>query len=186
MPLDPDQQEQANIMAEALRQAFNPAVNDRLQLGIRQPPQPEQHIECVSPSGAHFTARVVASREFPQGRVIGFVDGSYLYPPHPILKQKGFACHEGPEKFEWPRGMTVLITGGEMNGQFTLDAKTYLTQTTWLRDLREYVGKGLDPFIRADRQKDIKKFHEQQAAEHAKFMAAAQQPEPEPAPAPKK
>jgi len=185
MPLDLDQQEQANIMAEALRQAFNPAVNDRLELGKRQPPLPEQSIECVSPSGAHFKAIVVASRTFPQGRVVRLDE--YRYPPHPVLLKKDFPCHDGPEQFAWPQGMAILIEGGEMAGHFTLDAKTYLTQTTFLKDLRDFVGKGFDPMIRADRQKDIRKFQEAQALEHQRFMQAATQPEPEPAPsAPKK
>lgn len=184
MALTPEQQEQADIMAEAMRQAFNPAVNDRLDLAKRQPPKPSQKIPCIAPSGAHFDAIVVASREHPQGRVVNLEN--FRYPPCKELIDNNYNCHDGPERFEWPRGFTPIHKGGEFSGQLTQDAKTLLAETLWPADLRRYVGKGLDPFIRADRQKEVAKFNEQQAQEHARFMAAeAAKAEPEP-PAPKK
>lgn len=156
-------------LTEALRQAFNPAIGDRMQQGVRQPPPPEQRVACVAPSGAHFDAVIVPSRTYPGGRVVNL--DNFRYPPDPHLLDAGYPCHEGPETFEWPRGLEIVVPSGEFKGNLTLDAKRHLDQTIYPEDLRRYVGGPLDPFIRADRQADLKRIRDAQAKEHAKFMA---------------
>lgn len=129
-----------DVMAEALRKALNPAMNERLALQERPPGQPHARIPCVSPTGARFVAVVAASKSHPKyGRVIKLED--YQYP-----------------EIEWPQGMTVYMPDatGNLTTNLTPNAKQHLAVTTWQADLKRYVGQPFDPMIREDLQPQIK------------------------------
>ena len=171
-----------DVLAEALRQAFNPAVNERLHLQERPPGAPHVRIPCVSPTGATFDAVVASSKTHPHfGRVRGLEN--YKYPPTFFFGER-IAGEPQPSKVI--DGKTREYDGKRLD--LNNEQKMALTKATWNRDLSEYVGKAFDPLIRADLQPEIARIRAQLEAElNAKtesMLANAAPSVPEAPPAP--
>lgn len=168
-----EKEEQIEIMAQAMRRSQNsPTQQEQFDRGYRAPKLPEEFVECISPSGATFTAVIVASKTYPAGRVVRLTN--YLYPSNDILRMIGtHACVEGPQTWDWPVGMTVV---DEVTHKLTPEANQLLAVQTWKRDLKEYVSKPLDVTIRVDRQKDLQKFRAQQDAETKQALTKSAKP----------
>jgi len=136
-------------LAEALRQAMNPTMQERLALQER-PAAPElERVACVSPTGAQFDAVIAPSRTHPQGRVVKLEN--YRYPNNAVLRAAGYDCVDGPEVFSLP-GNVLYPDGHQSAGKLTPDAKQYVWTMTYQQDLRTFVGQSLQWQHRADRQ----------------------------------
>jgi hypothetical protein len=169
----------ATTLAEAFRQALNPALNERLALQEKPPGAPHVRIACVSPTGATFDAVVASSKTHPHfGRVKAIEN--YKYPP---------VWHFGEREHGGAPVMSEIIDGKTRRYQgaptpLTADQKHNLTQGTWALDLKTYVGKGLDPMIIAANQEMIAKvraeFEAKMAEETARMVDAATAPVAQP------
>jgi len=161
----------AKVLAEALREAMNPTINDRLALQERPAPEVEPvRVACVSPSGAQFTAVVVPSRAFPQGRVVKIED--YLYPASAALRAAGMSCVDGPDTITLS-GNLYYPQGHERAGRLTPDAKQYVWETTYQADLRAFVGNPIHWNHRADTQQIVRDMQAKVASAGAAALAVA-------------
>lgn len=141
----------ADVLAEALRKALNPAMNERLQLQERPPGAPHVRIPCVSPTGARFDAVVASSKTHPHfGRVRGLEN--YRYPETFYFGER-IGGEAMPSKII--DGKTREYDGKRL--ELNNEQKMTLTRATWNADLLAYVGKEFDVMIRADIQPQIAK-----------------------------
>ena len=151
----------ADVLAEALRKAMNPSLNERMKLQERPPGAPHVRIACVSPTGARFDAVVACSKEFPHyGRVRQLEN--YRYP-----ETFFFGDRIGGEAV-----LSRVIDGKtrELGGKridLNSEQKMTLTRATWNADLLRYVGKEFEPMIREDLQPEIAKIRARLEAEMA-------------------
>lgn len=170
-----------DVLAEAFRQAFNPAVNERLHLQERPAGAPHVRIPCVSPTGARFDAVVASSKTHPHfGRVKALEN--YRYPETFFFGER---VGGEPVPSKVIDGKTREYEGKRL--ELNSEQKQTLTRATWIRDIGEYVGKAFNPMIRADLQPELDKLRQQLEAELAaktEAMMAAAPPlvSPEPAP----
>jgi hypothetical protein len=162
--LSPEQEAQAAIIAEAMRQALNPTRNEALSLQERPPGKPERRVQCVSPSGATFTAVIDEHPQMPLGRVVRLDE--YRYPASQILRDAGYPTQDGPDAFAFPQGMTVRQpdASGRPTQSLSQDARRYVADRTHLADFRAYVGREFDPTISVERQKEIAAMREKELA----------------------
>lgn len=161
----------AKVLAEALREAMNPTINERLALQERPTPEVEPvRVKCVSPTGAHFTAIVVPSRAFPQGRVVKIED--YLYPASAALRAAGMSCVDGPDAITLS-GNLYYPQGHERAGRLTPDAKQHVWETTYQADLRDFVGKPIHWNHRADTQDIVRDMQAKVASAGVAALAEA-------------
>jgi hypothetical protein len=111
---------------EAMREAM-----DR-QRGKDRPKQPVWLVDCESPiTGARFTARIVPSRAYPEGRVVEMLN--YVRPAGwDRKKQDGGLYHDGEE---WP----ILEADGRPSKVFA----RWVYLEFWSKDMAEIGGKAL-------------------------------------------
>jgi hypothetical protein len=136
-----------DILAEALRRVADPTVNERLRLQERPDVKQLRRVECQSPSGGRFVAVIADSKTFTDyGRVIALED--YKYPHSDEAEFAGLPTHKAAI-FQWGRGANVLLTGQNniKLPQLTREAKQHLAMSTYIRDLKEYVGNQFQPHI---------------------------------------
>lgn len=130
------QNAQANVSSDPLAK--------RLQDAARPEVQEETLVPCESPfTGARYTARVLKSRAWPQGRIVDLLD--YKLPPgtDKHMNEGGLV----------PDGMIMSSPDGK---GLTHDYKWWRYTSFIQRDLREFNGKPLQSYCtveEADRRR---------------------------------
>lgn len=157
------QAEARALLAQELPKQLAPAVRTLQEKfesdmgamrGHDRPPLVERTIACKSPlTGSTFTARIVESRGWPQGRIVDLVD--YTHPAgidkHVSdggIVPDGLTIHIGADR----AGKATLPDGTEIAvsiGDFTPEYKMWSYETFWKRDLAEFNGKPFAEYIRA-------------------------------------
>jgi hypothetical protein len=103
-----------------------------------QKPHPQTDVECVSlETGATFTAIVVASRPYPEGRV---------------CRIDGYAHPDGIDRHVKDGGLVPdgIELRNRANGEESQDLKNWRWRTFWQADLLRYIGRPLPVWVRKD------------------------------------
>lgn len=122
---------------------------DQFSESLRTPAAPseitEQMVPCISPTGATFTARVVKSRTYPQGRVVQLDD--YRQPEGFDVPARSGGLYPGEVE-----QIFASNAGSQERKDYSVQFKKWSWETYWREDLRAFVGKPLPLHIRVDMQ----------------------------------
>lgn len=153
----------AEAVASAVK-AMNPEPKkvERIERPIGEEPT---RVACIHPNGMTFTAVIVPSRAYPEGRVHHLEDEKY------------------PPSYPWPEGYNPVR---EDNGQLKVTAKQRLYEELRRPLIAEVVGKPLPWTMRLDKQAQVATLNARMSAIQTETQTALAAPAPPEAPPPEK